>query len=228
MNSIAALVISLPERENLLREALDSVQAQTRPPDQIHLGVDLDGMGEAANMNRLIDTSECEWLAFLHDDDLWYPNHLEVAGRYMTDDYDVIVANFRAVGRPQDTFEPYHEDFNDHVFTNWYPPAVVVARKSVFGHWIEGRPPTEDPWFDPKDTGRLHSNAPWIDWANWRRLVHEGARFVRTRKVTVDYRFLGGNGSWTDEQAAQAAAAEAARRDVDNPLGQLRNLIEGS
>lgn len=221
MSTIAALVIGLEER-NLIGEALDSVEAQTRQPDEMHWRLDGNPrLGEAGNMNELIRRTERDWIAFLHDDDLWHPEHLEAAEPYM-EDYDVIVSNFRLIGRPQDTIEPYHEDFNDLRFTNWFPPSCVIARRSVFGHWSPERAPMEDPWFSPSDTSLLHSNAPWLDWANWRRLLHDGARFVRTRRSTVDYRFFGDNGSWTAEQAASAGSGT--ELDI---LSKLAGFING-
>jgi len=218
---IAALIVGLPERGARVTEALASVQAQTRPVDDTLIGLDPRHYGEAGNMNRLIEATDCDWIAFCHDDDVWHHDHIEFAEPYTYGDYDVIVSDFVSVGRPQNTFEPYHDDWDDLKYTNWFPPSVVIARKEVFGQWIEGRTPTQDPWFDKKDLPRLHSNNPWIDWANWRRLLHEGARFVRTRKRTVDYRFLGDNGSWTAEQAAAAMAKNV----LKDPLASMRAAV---
>lgn len=177
--SIAAIVVSLPERHDLLCEALDSVRCQTRYPDDTVVGIDPRKWGEVGNMNRLIEATDCDWLAFLHDDDIWLPNHLEVACRHM-DEADVIVSRFDLVGRPANTIEPQHDNFEDLRFTNWFPPSAVVVRRSVFGEWCE-------------PFGKYR----WIDWANWNRLLTEGARFVHTNETTMLYRFgWWGNGSW--------------------------------
>lgn len=176
---IAAVVVSLPERHSLLREALDSVASQTRSPDDIVIGVDPYRWGEVGNMNRLIRATDCDWLAFLHDDDLWLPEHLAVAEKHM-DTADVIVSRFELVGRPQHTIEPQHDNFEDLRFTNWFPPSAVVVRASVFGEWCQ-------------PTGRFR----WVDWCNWNRLLDAGARFVHTNETTMRYRFgAWGNGSW--------------------------------
>jgi glycosyltransferase involved in cell wall biosynthesis len=177
--SIAALVVSLPERAHLLTEALASVHAQTRQPDDIVVGIDPRLLGEVGNMNRLIDATDSEWLAFLHDDDLWHPEHLEVC-ESLFDTADVVVSRFELVGRPVSTIEPWHENFEDLRFTNWIgSPSMVVARRSVFRRWC-----------DPFGPFR------WIDWANYNRLLESGARFADTGLVTTSYRFFGGNGSW--------------------------------
>lgn len=178
---IAAVVVSLPDRHKLLCEALASVRSQTLAPDDVVVGIDPYRYGEVGNMNRLIDATDCEWLAFLHDDDLWLADHLAVAEKHF-DTADVIVSRVTTVGRPQSTLERQHDDFNDLRRTNWFPPSAVVVRKSVFGHWTEpGSPPPND----------------WVDWSNWRRLLEAGARFVHTNEPTMLYRFGSWkNGSW--------------------------------
>lgn len=176
--SIAVLVVSLPERIELLKEALDSVHAQTLQPDDVVVGIDPRRLGEVGNMNRLIDATDSEWLAFLHDDDLWLPQHLETAMHHQ--DADVVVSRFDLVNRPWSTIEPWHEDFADLRFTNWIgSPSMVVARRETFGHWCEPYGPFR-----------------WVDWANYNRLLDSGARFADTQTVTTQYRFMGGNGSW--------------------------------
>lgn len=179
--TIAALVVSIYERRKLLPEALESIYNQTRPPDDVVIGLDPRRLGEVENMNRLMTATSCEWVAFLHDDDLWYPNHLEVAEQHISQfGADVLVAKFRSVGRSQATFPPYADDFNHLRLDNWFPPSVVVARRESFGLWCE-----------------KNQRFGWVDWANWNRLLDEGAQFAYTGHCTVDYRFgPWGNGSW--------------------------------
>jgi glycosyltransferase involved in cell wall biosynthesis len=177
--SIAVLITSLPERRHLLTEAIESVADQTLAADDVVIGVDPYRLGEVANMNRLIGATDCDWLAFLHDDDLWLPNHLSVAAGHF-DTADVIVSRVTTVGRPQHTLEPQHADFNDLRVTNWFPPSAVVVRREVFGEWCEP-----------------YGKFRWVDWANWNRLLEAGARMVHTNEATLLYRFGDwGNGSW--------------------------------
>lgn len=180
MATIAALVVSLKERRHLLYEALDSVYAQSRPPDDIVVGIDDRHLGEVANMNRLIDATDSEWLAFLHDDDLWWPEHLAVAEKHF-ENADVVVSRFELIGRPWGSIEPWHTNFEDLRFTNWIgSPSMVVVRRETFGRWCDPYAPFR-----------------WVDWANLNRLLEAGARFVDTCEVTCDYRFgPWSNGSW--------------------------------
>jgi glycosyltransferase involved in cell wall biosynthesis len=179
MTTIAAVIVSLPERANLLTECLASVHAQTRQPDDIVVGIDPRRLGEVGNMNRLLDATDSDFVAFLHDDDLWMPDHLATC-EALFDNADVVVSRFDLVGRPWTTIEPWHSDFADLQRTNWIgSPSMVVARRATFGRWCEP-----------------YGKFRWIDWANWYRLWESGARFVDTGKVTTSYRFMGGNGSW--------------------------------
>ncbi len=180
MPTIAALVLSLPERHRLLCEALKSISDQTRPPDDTVIGIDPRRLGEADNMTRLQDATSCDWFAFLHDDDLWHPEHLAVAEKFF-DTADVIVSRFDLVGRSVSTMEPWHDDFDDLRRTNWVSsPTCILARASVCDRWV-----------GPYDKYR------WVDWAQLNYLLDQGARFVDTRQTTVTCRFGDwGNGSW--------------------------------
>jgi len=180
MPDVAAVVVSLPERVDLLGEAIVSVWAQTRHPDDLVIGVDYSRRGEVWNQHRLLDATDCEWVAFLHDDDVWEPEHLANAEKHF-DTADVIVSDFTSPGRDWDI--PKHWGQWDRLLvTNWFPPSAVVVRRSVFGQWQE---PPQPPPYD------------WVDWSNWRRCYTQGARFAYTGKATMQYRFgAWGNGSW--------------------------------
>lgn len=180
--TLAVLVVSLPDRHDLLKEALDSVAAQTVAPDDVLVGVDPWRLGEAANMNRLAAATDADWLALLHDDDVWEKNHLEELLAHSTE-ADVVVASFDTPGRPPYTIEPHHCDYRDLRRTNWFPPSAVMLRAETFwaaGGFHKARPP-----------------ADWVDWNLWRRLVDRDARFVCSHEVTMHYRFgEWSNGSW--------------------------------
>ncbi len=181
MSSIAVCLVSLEERHDLLAEAIASVYAQTRRPDDLVVGVDYSRVGEVANNNRLLSATDSEWVAFLHDDDVWEPSHLATAETHFSS-ADVIVSDFTTPGRDTPQHFPKTDDWSRILTTNWFPPSAVVVRRSLFGKWTE---PSQPP---PRD---------WVDWSNWRRLYSLGARFTHTNKVTMQYRFgPWSNGSW--------------------------------
>lgn len=211
-HEIAAVLVSLPERHALLAEAQRSVWDQDRRPDHLLVGVDYGRIGEAENMNRLIEAAVASarypdrlWLAFLHDDDIWHHRHLAAAEALIMatepppalvgrDDplappgrpLDVIVAKFRVVGpRPPIT---WYDDWALLDRTNWFPPSAVVARASTFGLWTPPEPPPAGAW---------PGAGTWLDWSNWRRLRRQGAVFATTGEETMSYRFgPWDNGSW--------------------------------
>lgn len=177
---ITVCLVSLPERHALLTEALGSVRAQTAQPAATLVGIDPRQVGEAANMNRLVHAASTEWVAFLHDDDLWTPRHLAAALEHTA--ADVIVSNVALSGRPANTIEPHHCDYDDLRRTNWFPPSAVVARRDLV-----------------LDVGGFTEEPPgsWVDWAMWKRLLDAGAQFTCTHEDTLIYRFGSwSNGSW--------------------------------
>lgn len=181
MTTIAAVVVSLPERYLLLMDALGSVRRQTRPADDVVVGIDSRRYGEVGNMNRLVAATDCDWVAFLHDDDTWNPDHLAVCESFF-DGADVVVSRFDLVGRPWDTIEPWHDNFDDLRVTNWIgSPSMVCVRRCAF------------PGF--QDATQRHR---WIDWQTWNSCLDVGCRFVDTQQVTTQYRFHAEfpNGSW--------------------------------
>lgn len=175
------MVVSLPERHRLLAEAIASIHGQSRQPDDCVIGVDYSRLGEVANNNRLADATDCDWLAFLHDDDLWAPAHLATAELF-EDTADVIVSDFCTPGRTWDIPKRW-DDWPALEWTNWFPPSTVIVRRETFGRWED--PPRPAPY-------------DWVDWSNWRRLYATGARFAHTAQMTVSYRFDHefANGSW--------------------------------
>lgn len=177
--NVTVCLVSLPERQHLLAEAIQSALAQTLRPDAILVGIDPRVVGEAENMNRLVRAASTEWVALLHDDDLWTPWHLEAAARH---DADVIVSNVTLSGRPANTIEPHHCDYDDLRKTNWFPPSAVVVRRRAL---LDAGGFTDEP------PGR------WVDWTCWKRLLDSGASFACTHEDTLIYRFgLAENGSW--------------------------------
>lgn len=65
----------------LYEQAVTSVANQTvMPVGGLHVALDVDRQGAAATRQRALDMVDdrIEFVAFLDDDDLWYPRHLEV------------------------------------------------------------------------------------------------------------------------------------------------------
>lgn len=87
--SIAVVIPSIPGREQQLAEALASVAAQHRQPDQVVVELDTDRAGAAATRNRALTQVETDLVAWLDDDDLLLRQHCGALARVLETDPDV-------------------------------------------------------------------------------------------------------------------------------------------
>lgn len=92
--SVAVVVPTIPGREHLLRRALTSVLAQTRPldyaaGDQLIVEQDPGRTGAAATRNRALARVTADVIAWLDDDDELLPNHLKACLRVLSQDRTV-------------------------------------------------------------------------------------------------------------------------------------------
>jgi GT2 family glycosyltransferase len=193
MPRIAVLTPSLPERGDMLAEAVASVRAQTLPPVAHLVGVDYDDAGIAGVLNLLGRAADAEWLARLDDDDLLDVNHLEVLAA-AADGADVVYSWCRVAGRsgaggpapvpgvirnaewtPNELFDPAVLRVRNFI------PATTLVRRDLWerlGGWpgADRRRP---------DHGE--------DYAFWLRALDARAIFRCVPQVTWTYRYHGAN-----------------------------------
>lgn len=168
--TVAVIIPTLPEREALLEEALASVEHQTIRPDEVHVGVDQFNDGPAAARNRLAGQTKAEWLAFLDDDDLWYPHHLEtlLANAHGA---DVVYPDCDFAGENPGII--CNADFDrERLERGNYIPITALVRRAAFNAG-----------------GGFSAEDRYEDWGLWLRLSRLGARFVHVPVVTWCYRF---------------------------------------
>ncbi len=167
--TVAVVTAAIPERFGLLREALDSVAAQTLRPDEHIVVVDYDRRDTAQTLNRALAAVTSEWVAVLDDDDLLYPSHLEVLlGACANADvvYSYCDCDFGInVNRP---FDPVALRVGNYI------PTTALIRTATLRK-VGG-------WPDEREQ----------DWHLWLRLVDAQARFVHVPTVTWRYRRHGG------------------------------------
>lgn len=80
MAPITVAIPSIPARARsggLLDRAMMSVQRQNLAPARVIVQLDTKGEGAAVTRNKLLERVTTPWVAFLDDDDLMYPRHLE-------------------------------------------------------------------------------------------------------------------------------------------------------
>lgn len=175
---IAVITTSIPGREDMLAECVESVQAQTLPAAEHWIGWDLDlSERNGAIIDRLARQTDCEWIAALADDDLFLPHHLETLAAH-SDDADVVYSWCEVQGRG--TWSPN----TNEVPSNLHIPATALYRKSVW----------------EKCGGWDHRAKRAEDFLFWNKASGLGARFKLVREVTWIYRFHGKNKSLLSER----------------------------
>lgn len=104
--SVAVVVPTIPGREQLLAEAVDSVLAQHRHADQLVIEPDPERTGAAATRNRALARVETDLVAWLDDDDLMLPNHIGALAHVLEHepDVDLVYPSPRMVGGADPTW----------------------------------------------------------------------------------------------------------------------------
>jgi glycosyltransferase involved in cell wall biosynthesis len=172
-----ALTPTIPERSALLAECVASVNAQESPV-KAHLAyVDHHGEGPARARNRLLaGVPAQDWVSFVDDDDVWYPEHLTVLREVVQETgCDVAYSMCDVVGRPG--WDPQFESFDEARLRSYnYIPLNGVVRAGLLRE--AGGFPEQDLVYE--------------DWGMWLNLLNAGASFQCTGRRTWAYRF----GEW--------------------------------
>jgi glycosyltransferase involved in cell wall biosynthesis len=206
MSSVAVCIPTIPGREQLLARAEESVRTQTHVPDEICVALDTDAEGASATRNRAWRLSNCDWIAFLDDDDELLPNHVgdllqlaEESGADLVYPWFRIVDN---VGKDMTRNDPLRIRVGNAMLTpfgmsfgelhreellkrNNFIPITVLVRRTLLDE-VDGFPALNSPEWP--------SNC-CEDWGLWRRLLHVGAQFEHLPKRTWLWRWHGQNTS---------------------------------
>ncbi len=181
----------------MLREAVDSALRQVCAPNEIHVSIDHVGVGAAANRNDAWRSAKTDWVAFLDDDDLLFPNHLSTLLEF-SDDADLVYPWFELREGPDPLYVPrngqltpafgvpFGDEQRDYVLTrgNFIPVTVLVRRELLED--VGGFPqPGSVEW--PHETCE--------DWGCWQRMLRAGAKFRHVPERTWRWRWHGKNTS---------------------------------
>jgi GT2 family glycosyltransferase len=168
--SVAVLTATQPHRQSLLDEASASVAAQTVSVTHL-VGVDESREGPSAIRNRLAAASDADWFLPLDDDDLLDPDCVEVLLRASAD-ADVVYPWCR-VEDHSPKLEPWTPNrlFRPEILLGGnFIPVTALVRAELWRE-VGGMP-----------------DGKYEDWAFWRRLLAEGARFRCVPEVVWTYR----------------------------------------
>lgn len=155
--------------------------AQSRPVNQIVIVVDDEREGASETRNRAWRALYTEWVAFLDDDDYWYPNHIEVLTNHAEQTgADVVYPWYDCINDPFPQFEGL--EWNDEV-PHLFPMAYMV-RKSL----LEETGGFPSP---PMPSGDCSGE----DWALVEKYVAAGAKISHVPVRTWNYCHHGDNTS---------------------------------
>lgn len=172
--TIAVVMPHIDGRNELFEQAVDSVRAQTRQPDQFLIEYDPERIGASAVLNRALPRIESEWIAQMADDDFMLPNHLAVLEAHAT--ADVIWPDCLMVGREH--LNLCREFDADHLRRDNYIPGggslIRTSAARAVGGWCK---PGDPDWHE------------YEDWVMWKRILANGGTFRHIHEVTWGYRF---------------------------------------
>lgn len=173
---VSVLTATLPARDEMLADAIASVDAQDCPGiDVEHLvGIDWDREGAGPILNRLLAEATGDWVMVLDDDDLLLPHHLATVTADL-DRYDVVYTLPEVRGG---TFSQYHAPWD----------ATRLVLRNIVSHTALMRASLV------RDVGGWRP-VRVFDWDLFRRLEQAGADFRQLRQVTWVYRLHGSNWS---------------------------------
>ncbi len=110
-SGITVVIPTIPTRPACLMEAIGSAWLNTLKPNGFSIALDTEGMGAARTRTRAlmaVDPRTSPWVAFLDDDDLMDPDHLEkLLNHAKATDADFVYSWFRPEGM-KDPFPESH------------------------------------------------------------------------------------------------------------------------
>lgn len=199
-SDITVCIPTIPGREEMLTNALKSVAEQALQPADIVVVNDKEKRGAYAARNEAIDRVKTDWIAFLDDDDLFLPNHLEVLAREASRGDADLVYTYMIVDGGRDPLavtvnmqwlSPFGVTFGQEqerhlrTFGNFIPITYLV--KTEFCKRVGGFPPAE-------------SHQRPEDHLFLIKLLDAGARFNHVARRTWIYKIHSSNtgGGLTD------------------------------
>lgn len=162
----------------LYEQAVTSIANQTVAPLALHVALDVDRQGAAATRQRALDMAaedpRATFVAFIDDDDLWYPHHLETHWNLLRE-HDADVAYSWFDGNEPFGPNPAHRGLawdpeHPHHITMGITVRTELAKAVGF------------------DVGMATAGCGNEDWQFLLGLNALGAKFVGTGEITFHYR----------------------------------------
>jgi glycosyltransferase involved in cell wall biosynthesis len=188
---ISVCIATIPPRAKMLRQALSSVVIQTLQPGAIIVEYDHEHTGAAATKNRALDKVRTPWTAWLDDDDMFLPNHLEeLAAGAEWSKADVIYSWPEMQGNADPTPQWFGRPFDgDALRKNSYVHTTTLFR-TMMARSVGGFEAT------------VHEESGMVldDWGRWVKMLDAGAEFHHVPKRTWVWRVENQNTSGSGDR----------------------------
>ena len=168
--TLTLVTATLPEREGMLAELMDSVSKQTVAP-AYHIIHEDDGRGFVDTVNEAVSLVQTDYFCLVDDDDLLLPNHVETLTNNLV--ADIVWTWVRVEGRNWNPNRGYERGVLQH---HNYIPSNMAMRT---GLW--------------RELGGYRHGPKHPDWDMLQRCEDAGATFHNVPEITWVYRFHGGN-----------------------------------
>lgn len=107
-DDLSVVITTIPVREERLKRAVDSVVAQSLLPAELIVQLDEKKLGAPGNRDAGLDRVKTKYVAFLDDDDFFFPDHLETLYKVaLEEDADIVYSWFEMDGGT----DPFPENF---------------------------------------------------------------------------------------------------------------------
>lgn len=198
-HGVTVVIPTIRGREEMLMRALESVDRQIRPPEDVIVWVDELREGAAQARNRALEKVHTEYVAWLDDDDSLMPNHIDVCLRTLEETgADLVYPGMMAIGG-RDPLAcpvnnvlvnpfcvPFRQEQADHLMrVGNFIPITWVGRVGL----IRAVGAFPEPWADEtKGSGRVEE-----DYGLLMNMLRAGAIFVHAPYRTWKYHFHDSN-----------------------------------
>lgn len=184
VTAVTAVIPTIPPRMMVsFPLALRSVMQQTHPVSAISVAIDTTRQGAWHTRGRALQGATTEWVAFLDDDDVWYPQHLarllataeETQADYVFSGFDL------GAGCASVDLSAFKRDFDPE---NPSPTTMNVLVRTELAQQVGFTPP-------PDPNQRVSDE----DWRFTLGCVEAGAKIVRLPERTWRYNCYPGSTS---------------------------------
>lgn len=171
---VTAVVPHIPPRADVLPNAIKSIAEQTHKVSAINVVVDINREGSARTRTRGVMSAVTTWVAFLDDDDTWYPHHVEtLLNHALTTGADVVYSYCVVLNEQgHKVWDPFGQPFDAKLlYERPYITSVSLVRTDLAKQAQFMDKSSDNAWGDD-------------EWGFYQRLHTNGAKFSYVPEIT--------------------------------------------